>query len=93
MSTLITPDLIRATARIYSHEELLDKLREACEKLATGTLITQATSGTGTGYTRTITLPPAAAVELYEAALQYKDGETTPEATMTTHHFTSRPLY
>lgn len=93
MSSLITPDLIRATARIYSREELLAKLREACEKLATGTLITQATSGTGTGYTRTITLPPSAAVELYEAALQYKDAETTPEATITTHHFTSRPIY
>lgn len=93
MSTELTPDLIRATARIYSREELLAKLREACEKLATGTLITQATSGTGTGYTRTITLSPAAAVELYEAALQYKDAETTPESTLTTHHFTSRPLY
>jgi hypothetical protein len=93
MSTSLTPDLIRATARIYSRVELLAKLREASEKLATGTLITQATSGTGTGYTRTITLSPADAVELYEAAIQYKDGETTPESTLTTHHFTSRPLY
>lgn len=93
MSTALTPDLIRATARIYSRAELLAKLREACEKLATGTLITQATSGTGTGYTRTITLSPADAVELYESALRYKDAETTPESTLTTHHFTSRPLY
>ncbi len=93
MSTLITPDLIRATARLYSREELLEKLREAFEKLAAGSLITQATSGTGTGYTRTITLPPADAVALYEAALQFKDAEDTPESTITTHHFTSRPLY
>lgn len=93
MSTLITPDLIRATARLYSREELLEKLREAFEKLSTGSLITQATSGTGTGYTRTITLPPADAVALYEAALQFKDAETAPEATITTHHFTSHPCY
>lgn len=93
MPTVITPDLIRATARAYTEQELTDKLRAALAALEKGTIITQATSGTGTGYTRTITLSPADAVALYEGALQYKAGEVAPEDTLTTHHFISRPIY
>ncbi|MBQ2697755.1 MAG: hypothetical protein IJF59_03680 [Clostridia bacterium] len=93
MESILTPDLIRATARCYTRQELLEKLRDACERLGSGSLITTAASGTGTSYTRTITLSPADAVALYEAAIQYLDSTTTPESTLTTRHFISHPCY
>lgn len=65
---------IRAYAENYTLPQLKDKLREAMEKLDTGGVITQAASGGGTSYTRQITMSPAEAVELYQAAIDYKTG-------------------
>ena len=61
-------------AENYTVAQLKDKLREALAKLESGTVITQANSGSGTGYTRAIIMNPAEAVELYQMALDYKMG-------------------
>jgi formate-dependent phosphoribosylglycinamide formyltransferase (GAR transformylase) len=65
---------IKAMAENYTVAQLKDKLREALAKLESGSVITQANSGSGTGYTRTIIMNPAEAVELYQMALDYKMG-------------------
>ena len=70
----ITDAQIRAYAENYTLPQLKDKLREAMQKLDTGGVITQAASGGGTSYTRQITMSPADAVELYQAAIDYKTG-------------------
>lgn len=70
----ITDAQIRAYAENYTLPQLRDKLREAMELLATGGVITQAATGGGTSYTRQITMSPADAVELYQAAIEYKTG-------------------
>lgn len=70
----ITDAQIRAFAENYTLPQLKDKLREAMQKLDTGGVITQAASGGGTSYTRQITMSPADAVELYQAAIDYKTG-------------------
>lgn len=68
----ITDATIRAYAENYTLQQLQAKLREAMELLATGGVITQAATGGGTSYTRQITMSPAEAVELYQAAIEYK---------------------
>lgn len=70
----ITDAQIRAFAENYTLPQLKDKLREAMQKLDTGGVITHATSGGGTSYTRQIIMSPADAVELYQAAIDYKTG-------------------
>lgn len=70
----ITDAQIRAYAENYTQEQLKDKLREAMAALDTGGVITQAATGGGTSYTRQITMSPADAVELYQAAIDYQSG-------------------
>lgn len=70
----ITDATIRAYAENYTLRQLQAKLREAMELLATGGVITQAATGGGTSYTRQIIMSPAEAVELYQAAIDYKTG-------------------
>lgn len=70
----LTQAIIQAYGELYSVEELKVKLREATEALAKGSIITQATTGSGTGYTRTITMRPQEAIELYQAVLNFKRG-------------------
>ena len=71
----ISDTQIRAYAENYTLPQLRDKLREAMEALAAGGVITQASTGSGTGYTRQIVMSPADAVELYQAAIDYKTGQ------------------
>ena len=80
---------IRAYAENYTLAELKDKLRAAMEQLATGGVITQAASGGGTSYTRQITMSPADAVELYQAAIDYKTGRDIRRVQV--EHFTTGP--
>lgn len=54
-------------------------LAEATRKLGGGGVITSATTGAGTGYTRTITMSPEEAIELYQRVIEYKEGRTVPE--------------
>lgn len=72
----VTDTQIRAYAENYTLAQLKDKLREALEALATGSVITQAATGGGTSYTRQIVMQPGDAVELYQAAIDYKTGRT-----------------
>ncbi len=80
---------IRAYAENYTLPQLKDKLREAMQKLDTGGVITQAASGGGTSYTRQITMSPADAVELYQAAIDYKTGRGISRVQV--EHFTTGP--
>lgn len=70
----ITEQQIRAYAENYTLPELRDKLKQALEALSTGTVITQASTGSGTGYTRQVVMNPGEAVDLYQAAIDYKLG-------------------
>ena len=83
----ITDAQIRAYAENYTLPQLRDKLREAMELLATGGVITQASTGGGTSYTRQITMSPADAVELYQAAIEYKTGSGISRVQV--EHFTT----
>ena len=83
----ITDAQIRAYAENYTLAQLKDKLREAMEQLATGGVITQAATGGGTSYTRQITMSPADAVELYQAAINYKTGRGNGRVQV--EHFTT----
>lgn len=69
----ITDTLVRAIARVYTTEQLRCKLAAAAEQLGTGGVITQAATGSGTSYTRTLTMTPDEAVQLYQHALDYKE--------------------
>ena len=70
----VTTAQIRAYAENYTLAELKAKLREALEALSTGSVITQASTGSGTSYTRQIVMNAADAVELYQAAIDLKTG-------------------
>lgn len=83
----ITDAQIRAYAENYTLPQLKDKLREAMQKQDTGGVITQAASGGGTSYTRQITMSPADAVELYQAAIDYKTGRGISRVQV--EHFTT----
>ncbi len=83
----ITDAQIRAYAENYTLPQLKDKLREAMQELDTGGVITQAASGGGTSYTRQITMSPADAVELYQAAIDYKTGRGISRVQV--EHFTT----
>lgn len=83
----ITDAQIRAYAENYTLPELKDKLRQAMEALATGSVITQAATGGGTSYTRQIVMQPGDAVELYQAAIDYKTGRNMSRVTV--EHFTT----
>ena len=76
----ISTNQVRAFAENYTLPQLRDMLRHALEALQTGSVITQATSGGGTGYTRQVVMNPADAVELYQAAIDYKTGTGTSYA-------------
>ena len=83
----ITDAQVRAYAENYTLPQLRDKLREAMERLDAGGVITQAASGGGTSYTRQITMSPADAVELYQAAIDYKTGRGVSRVQV--EHFTT----
>ncbi len=74
----ITDTIIRAYAALYSCVELRSMLADATRKLGSGGLITSATTGAGTGYTRTIAMSPEEAIELYQRVIEYKQGRTVP---------------
>lgn len=81
----ITDAQVRAYAENYTAVQLRDMLKEAMEALRTGGVITQAATGSGTGYTRQIVMSPADAVELYQLALDYKEGRAVSGAAV--EHF------
>lgn len=86
----ITAQMIRAYASRYSREELTSLRDKAMDALNTGSVITAAATGSGTSYTRTITLRPEDALALYQGALDLLDG-TDPAADYTqVEHFTQR---
>lgn len=70
----ITETILRAYATRYTVQELQRMLNDAMDKLGTGSVITSASTGAGTGYTRTVTMTPEEAVELYQQAIDYKRG-------------------
>lgn len=82
----ITDAQIRAYAEHYTVPQLEEKLRAAMEALSTGGVITQAATGSGTAYTREIIMSPAEAVELYQAALDYKAGRDASRVQVETFH-------
>ena len=83
----MTDAQIRAYAENYTLAELRGKLKEALEALSTGSVITQASTGAGTSYTRQVVMNPAEAVELYQAAIDMKTGGTMSRTV--TQHFTT----
>jgi hypothetical protein len=68
--------MVRAVAACYTAKELRDMLKDALAKLNTGSVITAANTGSGTGYTRTLVMSPEEAVELYQLCIEYKEGST-----------------
>lgn len=83
----MTDAQIRAYAENYTLAELRAKLKEALEALSTGSVITQASTGAGTSYTRQVVMNPAEAVELYQAAIDMKTGGNMSRTV--TQHFTT----
>ena len=82
--------MIRAYATRYTRAELVVLRDKAMDALNTGSIITTAATGSGTSYTRTITLRPEDALALYQGALDLLDG-TDPAADYTqVEHFTQR---
>lgn len=70
--------VIKALAAKYSVAELTAKRDAAVDALAKGGVVTQVSTGLGTGYTKTLTLSPTEAVELWQSALDYKESGTLP---------------
>lgn len=77
---------MRAYAATYSAVELRAMLKEAMAKLNTGSVITTASTGSGTGYTRTLTLTPEQAVELYMLCIEYKEGRAVNPVSVETFY-------
>lgn len=75
----INATIIRSFALTNTAEQLREKLQAAQESLAKGSVITNVSSGAGTGYARTITLPPAEAVELFQRALDLRESGNLAE--------------
>lgn len=82
--------MIRAYASRYSREELVALRDKAMEALNSGSMITQAATGSGTSYTRTITLRAEDALALYQGALDLLDGADTAADWVQVEHFTQR---
>lgn len=90
----ITSAIIRSFAALHTLEELQAFLALAHEDLMRGSVITTASSGAGTSYARTITLPPAEAVELYQRAIDLKlaGGAETPDDGASIETFVERSV-
>lgn len=84
---IITPQMIRAATSRYTREELTALRDKALDALATGSMITAASTGSGASYTRTITLRPEAALSLYQGALDALDGVDPAEGLTQVEHF------
>ena len=69
----ISDEQIRALAESYSAEELRGFLRAALEEQVRGSVITSASTGAGTSYTRTLTGNPGERVRLLQLAIEYKE--------------------
>lgn len=86
----ITAQMIRAYATRYSREELVELRNKAIDALNTGSIITQAATGSGASYTRTITLKAEDALALYQGALDLVDGTDIATDYTQVEHFTQR---
>ncbi|MBE6418978.1 MAG: hypothetical protein E7031_02485 [Akkermansiaceae bacterium] len=86
----ITAQMIRAYATRYTREELVVLRDKAMDALNTGSVITQVATGSGTSYTRTITLRAEDALALYQGALDLLDGTDTAADYTQVEHFTQR---
>lgn len=86
----ITAQMIRAYATRYSREELVGLRDKAIDALNTGSIITQAATGSGASYTRTITLKAEDALALYQGALDLVDGTDIATDYTQVEHFTQR---
>lgn len=86
----ITAQMIRAYATRYSREELVGLRDKAIDALNTGSMITQAATGSGASYTRTITLKAEDALALYQGALDLVDGTDIATDYTQVEHFTQR---
>lgn len=86
----ITAQMIRAYATRYSREELVGLRDKAIDALNTGSVITQAATGSGASYTRTITLKAEDALALYQGALDLVDGTDIATDYTQVEHFTQR---
>ncbi len=75
----ITTELIRATARTYSAEQLRKLIAAAVQQLEQGDVITSANTG-GAGYTRQQRITPQEQIELWESALAYHEGRELDSA-------------
>ena len=82
--------MIRAYATRYTRAELVVLRDKAMDALNTGSIITTAATGSGTSYTRTITLRPEEALALYQGALDLLDGTDTAADYTQVEHFTQR---
>ena len=86
----ITAQMIRAYASRYTREELLALRDKAMDALNSGSMITTASTGSGTSYTRTITMRAEDALALYQGALDLLDGTDTAGDWTQVEHFTQR---
>lgn len=82
--------MIRAYASRYTREELLALRDKAMDALNSGSMITTASTGSGTSYTRTITMRAEDALALYQGALDLLDGTDTAGDWTQVEHFTQR---
>ena len=82
--------MIRAYASRYTREELTALRDKAMDALNAGSMITTASTGSGTSYTRTITMRAEDALALYQGALDLLDGTDTAGDWTQVEHFTQR---
>lgn len=75
----VTPTIIRSTAAAYTVEQLQEKLSDALAKMGTGSVMTSVSTGGGTSYGRQVTATPEELVELYQRALDLKQGVTADD--------------
>ena len=71
---------IRATAAVYSVPELQEMLRGLLEKLKDPDMITAATTGGGTSYTRAQRVKIEKLIELYQLTIEWKQHGTLPQS-------------
>lgn len=74
----ITKTLIQATADAYTAEEIKQRLKTLLDKVAEGDMYTSVATGDGASYARQVRVPVGDAVELFRAALAYKEHGVLP---------------
>lgn len=89
----ITATLIKATAANFTPAELQTRIAETLEKITAGERISSASTGAGASYTSEQTASNEDLLELYTAALKYKNGDAVELITGAAFNVCAAKLY